>query len=291
MTTPRITSRQNPRVQDAVRLRTGRGRRRQGRHIIDGVREIRRAVEAGIPPVEAFVCDALQDPTRTPPVLELLRRAGAELLPVTTEVYAKICFGERDEIGVVVVAETPQRRLSELQLPPAPLVAVVEGVEKPGNLGAILRSADAAGIDAVIVADGATDLFNPNTIRASLGTVFGANVVEATTSETIDWLKQRGLRAPGSLATAMRIVVARPEAELSYTSIDFRGGVAIVLGCEATGLSDAWHGADAWRGAEVESVRLPMCGIADSLNVSTTAAVLFYEALRQRGETNKSQRA
>ncbi|MEX2091598.1 MAG: RNA methyltransferase, partial [Pirellulales bacterium] len=210
-----------------------------------------------------------------PELVDRLRAAGAEILAVTAEVYEKFCFGERDEIGVVVVAETPQRRLSELQLPPAPLVAIVEGVEKPGNLGAILRSADAAGIDAVIVADGASDLFNPNTIRASLGTVFGANVVEATTSEAIDWLRKQKLRA----------VAARPDAELSYTSIDFRGGVAIVLGCEATGLTDAW------RGAEVVPVRLPMCGIADSLNVSTTAAVLFYEALRQRGETNKSQRA
>ncbi len=273
MTAPRITSRQNPRVKDAVRLRTGRGRQRQGRHIIDGVREITRAVEAGIHPIEAFVCDTLQDPARTPPLLEMLRRAGAELLPVTPEVFEKLCFGERDEVGVVVVAETPRRRLSELQLPPAPLVAVVEGVEKPGNLGAILRSADAAGINAVIVADGASDLFNPNTIRASLGTVFRPNVVEATTTETIDWLRQQSLRA----------VAARPDAELPYTSTDFRGGVAIVLGCEATGLSDAWGGAN------VQPVRLPMCGIADSLNVSTTAAVLFYEALRQRGATDKSR--
>jgi TrmH family RNA methyltransferase len=260
-TPPRITSRQNPRVKDAVRLRTGRGRARQGRFIIDGAREIARAVEAGIRPVEAFVCEEGGGE-----LVESLRRAGAEILPVTAEVYEKLCFGERDEAGVVVVAETPERGLHDLQLTATPLVAVVEGVEKPGNLGAILRSADAAGVDAVIVADGASDLFNPNTIRASLGTLFRANVVEATAAETIAWLRARGLR----------IVVARPDAELPYTAVDLRGGVAIVLGSEAHGLSAAWQA------AEVEPVRLPMCGMADSLNVSTAAAVLFYEALRQR---------
>ena len=153
-------------------------------------------------------------------------------------------------------------------------MAVVEGVEKPGNLGAILRSADAAGVDAVIVADAATDLFNPNTIRASLGTVFRANVVEATSGEAVEWLRGQGLR----------VVAARPDAESVYSSVDFRGGVAIVLGSEAEGLTGVWSGAG------VEAVRLPMCGMADSLNVSTTAAVLFYEALRQRGSLSDAGR-
>jgi TrmH family RNA methyltransferase len=143
---------------------------------------------------------------------------------------------------------------------------VLEGLEKPGNLGAILRSADAAGVDAIIVADGRTDLYNPNTIRASLGTVFRANIGEATTAETIEWLRDKQIR----------IIAARPDAQQLYTEIDLRGGAAIVLGCEATGLSDAW------RATGTTPVRLPMHGIADSLNVSTTAAVLFYEALRQR---------
>ena len=266
-TPPRITSRQNPRVKDAVRLRTGRGRQRQGRFLVDGPREIVRAVAAGIRCVEAFVCETLYDPKTTPAVLETLRAAGAELLPVTPEVFAKVCFGDRDQIGVVVVAETPRRTLAELSLPTAPLVAVLEGIEKPGNLGAILRSADAAGVDAVIVADGRTDLFNPNTIRASLGTVFRPNVVEASTQDAIDWLRQRKLT----------IVAARPDAEQLYTAVDLRSGAAIVLGSEAAGLSASWQEVDAL------AVRLPMRGLADSLNVSTTAAVLFYEALRQRG--------
>jgi TrmH family RNA methyltransferase len=262
MTAPRITSRQNPRVKDAVRLRDGRGRKRQGRFLIDGAREIERAVAAGVRPVEAFVGDS----GAADEIVKLLRGAGAEILPVTGEVFEKLCFGERDQCGVVVVAEAPRRELAELPLPATPLVAVIEGVEKPGNLGAILRSADAAGVDAVIVADGRTDLFNPNTIRASLGTVFRPNIIEASSAETLRWLGERGLR----------VVAARPDATRLYSETDLRGGVAIALGSEAEGLSDAWGG------AAIEPVRLPMHGMADSLNVSTTAAVLFYEAVRQR---------
>lgn len=187
------------------------------------------------------------------------------MLGVNPFVFAKLAFGERDD-GIVVVAEARKHRLADLQLPEKPLVAVLEGIEKPGNLGAILRSADAAGVDAVIAADGRTDLYNPNTIRASVGTVFAPNVCEATTSDTSAWLRERGVV----------IVAARPDADELYTEVDMRGGTAIVLGSEAAGLSPAWSGAG------VTAVRLPMHGIADSLNVSTTAAVLFYEALRQR---------
>lgn len=265
MTSPRITSRQNPRVKDAVRLRTGRGRQRQGRFIVDGAREVLRAIKADVRFVEAFVCEELVDSADARRALEPLRESGAEILSVSPDVYAKLAFGDRDD-GIVVVAETPRRQLRDLKLPAEPLVAVLEGVEKPGNLGAILRSADAAGVDAVIVADGRTDLFNPNTIRASLGTVFRPNTCEATAAEALEWLDERGLK----------IVAARPDADACYTDVDLRGGVALVLGSEAAGLSDAW------RGARVVTVRLPMRGIADSLNVSTTAAVLFYESLRQR---------
>lgn len=263
----RITSRQNPRVKQAAELRTGRERQRRGRIIIDGAREIVRAFEAGIVAVEAFVCPALATSEESRRALKTLNSQPAEVFQVSQEVFEKLAYGERLD-GVLVVAETPQRSLEKLQLPPEPLIAVLEGVEKPGNVGAILRSADAAGIDAVIVADGGTDLYNPNTIRASLGTVFRSNMCQATTVETIAWL--RGQR--------LAIFAARPDAEQLYTDADLAHGAAIVLGSEAHGLTDAWSG------AAVTPVRLPMHGIADSLNVSTTAAVLFYEALRQRGE-------
>ena len=262
----RITSRQNPRVKEAVRLRDGRARQREGHFLIDGAREIIRAVEAGICCREAFFCDDLLQSTDSRAAVAAVRSAGAEMLDVSPEVFEKLSFGDRAD-GIVVVAEVPVRRLEDLQLPAEPLVAVLERVEKPGNVGAVLRSADAAGVDAVIVADGRTDLFNPNTIRASLGTVFRENVCEATSAETIAWLGRQRLT----------IFAARPDAQFLYTEIDLRGGVAIVLGSEAAGLSEAW------RTANVQAVRLPMHGRADSLNVSTAATVLFYEALRQRG--------
>ena len=261
-----ITSRQNERVKAAAKLRSARQRAKQGRFLIDGARQIIRAVAAGIEIVEGYICTSLIDSPERTAAAESLRHSAENFATVAADVYAKLAFGELDD-GVVAVARTPARRLSELQLPPLPLVAVLEGLEKPGNVGAIFRTADGAGLDGVIVADGRTDLFNPNTIRASLGAVFAANVCAATVEEALEQL--RAWRLP--------IVAARPAAERLYTEIDFRDGAAIVLGSEAAGLSPAWQGTD------VVAVKLPMRGLADSLNVSATAAVLFYEAQRQRG--------
>jgi RNA methyltransferase, TrmH family len=261
----RITSRHNQRVKDAAHLRTGRERQRRKRFLIDGAREISRAMASSVRCIEAFVCDELCTSGEAQSALAPLRDSGAELHDVSREVYAKLAFGERDD-GLVIVAETPVRRLTELKLPPRPLVAVLEGVEKPGNVGAVLRSADAAGVDAVIVTDGGSDLYNPNCIRASLGTVFRDNVCTASSAEAKAWLVQQKIA----------VVAARPDAETLYTAEDLTGSVAIVLGSEAAGLTDSWSGPG------TRGVRLPMHGLADSLNVSTTAAVLFYEAVRQR---------
>jgi TrmH family RNA methyltransferase len=260
-----ITSRQNARVKDAARLRTGRERQRHGRFIIDGAREITRAIESGVSPIEAFVCDELCQSAESRRAVTAVESSAAEVLRVTVDVFEKLAFGDRHD-GLVAVAEPPVRKLADIRLSHKPIVAVLEGIEKPGNVGAILRSADAAGVDAVVVTDGRTDLYNPNTIRASLGTVFRNNVCEAASGETIAWLKLQQLP----------IIAARPDAEKLYTAIDLRSGAAIVLGSEAAGLSDAWNATG------ITPVRLPMHGLADSLNVSTTAAVLFYEALRQR---------
>ena len=166
-------------------------------------------------------------------------------------------------------------RLANLALQGDPLVAVLERVEKPGNVGAVLRTADAAGVSALVVADARTDLYNPNAIRASLGTIFTLPVAQATAEETLSWLRSRRLT----------IFAARVNATLPYTEADFRGPAAIVLGSEAEGLTPAWSG------AEVRAVSLPMRGAADSLNVSATAAVLFYEALRQRGLPSSDARS
>jgi TrmH family RNA methyltransferase len=261
----KITSRQNPRVKAAVRLRSRRERAQQGRFLVDGSRETMRAVAAGLRFQEAFVCDELCDSAESMEAAGAIQSTTAEVFRVSPDVYAKLAFGDRLD-GIVAVALAPRRGLNDLQLSSRPIIAVLEGIEKPGNLGAILRSADAAGVDAVIVAEGRTDLYNPNTIRASMGTVFRDNICESTTAQTIGWL----------LGRDWPILAARPDANALYTDIDMRDGVTIVLGSEAAGLTDAWSGEG------VVPVRLPMHGLADSLNVSTTAAVLFYEALRQR---------
>lgn len=260
----RITSPANPRVKAAAQLREARDRVRQGRIIIDGVREIRRALDGGVNIREVFVC---AKPCQEFHCDELLERLGGDVsrFDVTPSVFAKLAFGKRDE-GIVAVADMPQNELDHLTLPDCPLVAVLEGIEKPGNIGAVLRSADGAGVSAVIVAEGGADLYNPNAIRASLGTIFTVPVCAASTAATIAWLQRHKLA----------IFAARVDAGVEYTAGDFTRPCAIVLGSEAEGLSDVW------RGKDITPIRLPMQGTADSLNVSATAAVLFYEVLRQR---------
>jgi len=261
----KIPSLKNPRVAAAVRLRDARGRQKSGLFLIDGLREIDRARRAGIDLVELFHCPARCPAGQTAAVEELLAQIDVPPLELSPAVFDRLAFGDRAE-AVVATARTPRRRLGEFRLPENPLVAVIEAVEKPGNVGAVLRSADGAGVDLVVVADGRTDLFNPNAIRASLGAIFTVPVCEATAAETLDWLRQNRLA----------ICAARVDGSMAYTDVDFRRGAAIVLGSEAAGLSNAW------RADDVRAIRLPMLGAADSLNVSATAAVLFYEALRQR---------
>ncbi len=260
----KITSAANPRVKAAAALREPRSRVREGRIIIDGVREIGRALNAGVKIREVFVC---AKPCQEFDCDGLLGRLGEEVLrfDVTSAVFSKLAYGQRTD-GIVAVADMPHIALDQLTMPACPLVAVLEGIEKPGNIGAVIRSADAAGVGAVIVADGGADLYNPNAIRASIGTIFTVPFCAASAAETIAWLRRNNLA----------IFAARVDASVEYTACDFNRPCAMVLGSEAAGLSDAW------RGTDITSIRLPMHGATDSLNVSATAAVLFYEALRQR---------
>lgn len=262
---PDLTRRTNPRVAAVASLRDRRERDRRGLTIADGSREVRRAIDAGIEVVEVFVCEPLLAGPDARAALDALERAG--LRPVTTSegVFEKLAFGERAE-GLVAVLRIPDLSLDRLSLPASPLVVVIEGVEKPGNVGAALRSADGAGADALIAASPRTDLFNPNAIRASAGTVFTVPLAAAPSAEVRAWVLGRGLR----------IVAARVEADRAYTAADLRGPLAVVLGAEADGLTETWSGPD------VEAVAIPMRGVADSLNVSVSAAVLLYEARRQR---------
>jgi TrmH family RNA methyltransferase len=268
---PELTSTANERVKAVVRLRDRRERERTGMTVVDGAREIRRAIEAGVAISEVFVHEPSLAGADARAAVELLRGRGIELTRTNESVMTRLAFGERAE-GLVAVVQTPGTSLADLILPADPLVVVVEGVEKPGNLGAILRSADGAGADAVIAASPRTDLFNPNVIRASAGILFGLPLAAGPSQDVIAWLR----------AHRVNIVAARVDAALPYTTADLRGPLAIVLGSEAGGLTDAWTGAD------IVGVHLPMLGVADSLNVSVTAAVLLYEARRQRGPAGPS---
>ena len=262
-----LTSTRNPRVQAALALRERRGRDASGLTLVDGTRELARALAGGTTVVEVFVEESRLD-VEAATVVAMAAEGGATVVAVTTGVFRRLAYGDRAE-GVVATVAIPERSLASLRLPDQPLVIVIEALEKPGNLGAVLRSADAAGADAVVVADAVTDLFNPNAIRASLGTIFTVPVVAATSADGREWLAAR----------AIRMLAARVGAPTAYTDVDLRGPVAIVLGSESDGLTDAWSGSG------VTPIALPMLGVADSLNVSVTAAVLLYEARRQRGST------
>jgi TrmH family RNA methyltransferase len=259
-----ITSRSNPRLRAAARLRDRGARKETGLTLVDGAREVQRSLELGVQLESAFICPGLLD-AEADLAVAAIRAHQVETFECTKPVFELVAFGDRAE-GIVAVVRAPAVTLQDIELPPAPLVVVTEDVEKPGNLGAILRSADGAGVDAVI-AIGGTDLYNPNVIRASVATVFALPVVAASADETAAWLRSHEIR----------IVATVVEAALPYSEADLRGPLAIVLGSEADGVSATW------RTTDVEAVSLPMLGVADSLNVSATAAVLLYEARRQRG--------
>jgi TrmH family RNA methyltransferase len=265
-----IDSPANPRVRAALRLRERRERDATGLTLVDGGREALRAMESGATIESAFVCRSRLGSTEARRVAEKLEQsfgpygAAIDLVEISERAFERLAYGDRAD-GVVLVVRAPRTELADLEPPGEALIVVTEDVEKPGNVGAILRSADAVGAAAVI-AVGGTDLFNPNVIRASVGTVFSTPVATGAAEAVAGWLRERGIR----------IVASRVDAAQVHVDADLRGPVAIVLGSESAGLSDAW------RAQDVEAVRLPMSGVADSLNVSAAAAVLLYEAWRQR---------
>ncbi len=261
----RVTSVQNPRVKQAVRLRERAHREAEGLLLIEGYREVRRALDNGIRPVVFFSCPELFLGENEGALLAAASAAGAEMIACDERVFRKMAYRDRPD-GLLAIAPALRRRLEDLRLPPNPLVLVCEHIEKPGNLGTMLRSADAGGVHAVIVCDRCTDLNNPNVVRASIGTIFCLPVVEASTEEAIPWLRARGIRT----------VAATPHADRDHTAADLRGGTAIVVGSEQYGLTSRWM-----READ-EKVRIPMLGQCDSLNVAAAATILIYEAVRQR---------
>lgn len=257
-----ITSTQNPKVKSLLALEKPRERRRQQLFIIEGKKEIGLALQAGYSIGNLIYCVDLfpeQD-------LASLGIDNKFLVPVSQDVFDKLAMRENSG-GVIAVAQMKTHRLEEIKLPANPLVLVLEAVEKPGNLGAILRTADAAGLDAVVICDPQTDLYNPNVVRSSVGCVFTQPVAVATSEESISWLKKNKVRIFCTYLGA-----AKP-----YHETDFRNPSAIVMGTESTGLSDQWvKQSDA-------NIIIPMRGRIDSMNVSTAAAVVVFEARRQRG--------
>ena len=276
--TETITSPANPRLRQAARLRDPRSRRATGLTLVDGLRELSRAAAAGIEIREVFV--ALPDPwdhaapvSLTPAVAGCVAACvarGADVIGLSPRAFDRIAFGDRNE-GVVGVVRFASRRLAEVSWLASRPVLVAEGVEKPGNLGGILRTVDAAGLAGLIACDPRTDPANPATIRASVGTVFSVPLDVATVSEVIQWCGE-GRR---------RVVVATPDAEREWFTVDLSGAVAIVVGSEAEGVTGGWARAAAAGEIEAVLIQLPMRGLADSLNVSATAAVLAYESVRQ----------
>ena len=260
-----VTSRQNPRFKAALALRDGGERRKSGRMLIDGGREIGNALTAGLEIIEAWVAPAEIRTGLAHQALVALGAAGAPIVEAAPELLQRLAYGDRSD-GVVAVVSQPSTALAQLSLPAEPLIVIVDRVEKPGNLGAVMRSADGAGVSAIIATDPVSEPWNPNTIRASLGTIFSLPFAVAGTTETLTMLRER----------SVKVVTARVDAPTVYTDADLSGAVAIVLGSENVGLGGDWDAAD------IIPLHLPMHGRADSLNVSASAAILLYEAQRQR---------
>lgn len=258
----RITSTQNPKVKLLTALQQkSQERRKAGLFVVEGRRELMHCLEAGFEVDTVFLCPAVEGGTESMPMLP----ANVRRYEVSSAVYEKIAYRGSTE-GVIAEVRARQLSLSDLQLPNRPLIVVLERVEKPGNLGAILRSADASGVDAVVVCDPLTDLYNPNLIRSSVGAVFSVPCVACTSAECIDFLKRKGVQ----------ILTAQLQDSSLYYDTDMRRPTAIVMGTEATGLTPQW------RQAADAHIRIPMLGRVDSLNVSVSAAILMFEAVRQR---------
>jgi TrmH family RNA methyltransferase len=265
----KIISVQNQKIKNVLLLQAkSRERRKQNCFVIEGYREISRALQSGFTIKEMYYC----------PEFDLAKRMNGISLSypeimvyiVSATVFEKLAYREGSD-GLIALAEPVNRTIEDLKLGKNPLIIVLESVEKPGNLGAVMRTADAAGADAVVICDPLTDLFNPNTIRSSVGCIFTRQVAVATTEEVMAWLKKHGIT---SFAAALT------ENAESYHLKDFTGPTAFIMGTEATGLSSNWLTAG------TSQIIIPMKGIADSLNVSVSTAILVFEAMRQRGFHN-----
>lgn len=259
----RLTSTANSRVRELLALRKRAVRDRLGLTLLDGRDELALALAAGVRPRTLYLCPELA--TAPGDLAGPVAAAGGEVIELSRMVFERVAYRQSPD-GYLAVVPAVRAGLAGLTLPPNPLLLVCEAVEKPGNLGAMLRTADAAGLDAVISAGPVTDWGNPNTIRASKGTLFTVPVAAADSAAVLDWLTAR----------QVQIVATTPAASVPFTEVDFRGPTAIVVGSETQGLSAGWLDRAHVRAG------IPMSGAVNSLNVATSAALVAYEAIRQR---------
>lgn len=264
-TVSNINSLQNPRVKQAVRLRDRRDRDREQLFLIEGYRELLRAGQNNWPMEHLFFSPPMFKGRNESALLREFQNSGVPIFETSEKVMQKMSYRDRPE-GLLGVARQVRRGLSDLDSSSEPLLLIGEAIEKPGNLGTMLRSADAAGVDAFILCDRRTDLFNPNVVRASTGILFTMPVFETSSDELIPWLEKRNIR----------VIAASPHAECLYTDIVLTGPVALAVGAEQYGLSERWMNETS------SQVRIPMLGTADSLNVASAATLLLFEAVRQR---------
>lgn len=260
-----ITSLQNPSVKNIVKLAKSRERKEQQLFVIEGARELSLALQSDYIVESLYVCWEMFEKTKYPSVLDSMEEKN--VLDISPEVFGKIAYRENSD-GVVAIAKPKLHTLEYIKLSGNPFVIVLEAVEKPGNLGAILRTADAAAVDAVVVCDPQTDLYNPNVVRSSVGGIFTVQTAVCSSADAAAWLKANNISS----------YAAELQAAEFYQDIDFRMPSAIVMGTEAEGLTGFWL-----KNA-TKRIKIPMRGKIDSLNVSVSTAVLTFEAMRQRGE-------
>ena len=261
-----ITSPANARLKSLVALRRRRAREEAGLTLIEGYDELSLALDAGVVPKTVYHCPELMlDPDVQHDVVRRVQSLGSDTQQLGRAAFEKVAYREGPD-GFLAVVDSVVRTCADLRVGPSPIALICQGVEKPGNLGAMLRTADAAGVEAVVAADPVTDWGNPNLVRASKGTVFSVPVASDSTVETLKWLSDNGIA----------LAATTPDTDLDYTDVDYTGPIAIAVGAEKHGLTDEILAAAAYR------IRIPMAGRANSLNVATSAAIVIYEAVRQR---------
>ena len=271
-----ITSAQNPKVKELLALQEkSKERRKKGLFVVEGRRELLHCIEAEFEPHTLFICRDILSDKDFDKILGAIKENFCDstypIVEISQQLYDKVAYRGGTE-GIIAEMHCKDLSLEGLKMKENPLVVILESVEKPGNLGAVLRSADASGVDAVIVCDPLTDMYNPNLIRSSIGAIFTVPVATASSEDTIAWLKSKGIK----------IYTAQLQDSEWYYDTDMKGGTAIVMGTEATGLTNIW------RKAADAHIKIPMLGRLDSLNVSVSAAILMYEAVRQRKDAKSN---